>query len=264
MLARMRKSQREISRATGAAKAALASARRKEKESRRQLRDVKKQRLELLAEARRHVEAAREERRRMHSAVERQEMTREWLEEAADRLRKQTQELRSAASVLQPFSVETELPPEGLETGDTVWVSSLNQIGQVLGLAGAEAEVQIGTFRAKVPTSDLEKRPSATGDVEGGGVHVGPSSRPMPGVELLLLGWRVEDALPHLDKYLDDAYLAALPYVRIVHGKGTGALRHSVRDALADHPLVASFRAGKMGEGGDGVTVVKFVPKAPG
>jgi len=66
-----------------------------------------------------------------------------------------------------------------------------------------------------------------------------------------------------LDKYLDDAYLASLPYARIIHGKGTGTLRKVVREALAEHPLVASFRPGELNEGGEGVTVVKLVPRSP-
>jgi DNA mismatch repair protein MutS2 len=78
-------------------------------------------------------------------------------------------------------------------------------------------------------------------------------------MELDLRGMRVEEALPDLTKYLDDAYLAALPYARIIHGKGTGALREAVRQALSEHPLVASFRPGELNEGGDGVTIVKTV-----
>jgi len=67
--------------------------------------------------------------------------------------------------------------------------------------------------------------------------------------------------IPRLEKYLDDAYLAGLPWVRIIHGKGTGALRRAVREALAHHPLVAEMRPGEQGEGGDGVTVVRLVSR---
>jgi DNA mismatch repair protein MutS2 len=77
-----------------------------------------------------------------------------------------------------------------------------------------------------------------------------------PEVELDLRGQRVEEILPRLDKYLDDAFLAGMPFVRIVHGKGTGALRQAVRDQLRDHALVKSYRPGAQGEGGSGVTVV--------
>jgi DNA mismatch repair protein MutS2 len=74
-------------------------------------------------------------------------------------------------------------------------------------------------------------------------------------MELDLRGRRVEEIHPELDKYLDDAFLAGLPYVRIVHGKGTGVLRIAVRQQLKEHPLVKSYRQGEQGEGGSGVTV---------
>jgi DNA mismatch repair protein MutS2 len=78
-------------------------------------------------------------------------------------------------------------------------------------------------------------------------------------VELDLRGRRVEDGLTYVDKYLDDAFLAGMPLVRIVHGKGTGALRQAVQQQLRDHPLVKSFRSGERGEGGSGVTVAYLV-----
>jgi DNA mismatch repair protein MutS2 len=70
----------------------------------------------------------------------------------------------------------------------------------------------------------------------------------------------VEEALPRLEKYLDDAVRAQAPFVRIVHGKGTGALRKMVRQFLQSYPPAASFRSGVEGEGDTGVTVVKFTP----
>jgi DNA mismatch repair protein MutS2 len=83
--------------------------------------------------------------------------------------------------------------------------------------------------------------------------------RPAPDIELDLRGQRVEEILPRLDKYLDDAFLGKMPFVRIVHGKGTGALRQAVRQQLRDHPLVKSHRSGESGEGGTGVTVAYLV-----
>jgi DNA mismatch repair protein MutS2 len=74
-------------------------------------------------------------------------------------------------------------------------------------------------------------------------------------MELDLRGLTVEEVLPRLDKYLDEAFLAGLPFVRIIHGKGTGTLRQAVRNELQGHPLVKSHRLGEKGEGGSGVTV---------
>jgi DNA mismatch repair protein MutS2 len=76
--------------------------------------------------------------------------------------------------------------------------------------------------------------------------------------ELLLRRLTVEEALYRLDQYLYDAFMAGLPSVRIVHGKGTGKLRHAVHESLAKHPLVESYRLGNYGEGDYGVTVVEL------
>ncbi len=80
--------------------------------------------------------------------------------------------------------------------------------------------------------------------------------------ELHLRRLTVYDALVKLDKYLDDAFLGGRNQVRIVHGKGTGTLRRAVTEHLSKHSLVASYRGGKYGEGGIGVTIVELVPKA--
>jgi DNA mismatch repair protein MutS2 len=74
-------------------------------------------------------------------------------------------------------------------------------------------------------------------------------------MELHLRGHRIEDGMQNLERYLDAAMLAELPWVRIVHGKGTGHMRRAVRDALRSHPEVKSFHPGEHGEGGEGVTV---------
>jgi DNA mismatch repair protein MutS2 len=68
----------------------------------------------------------------------------------------------------------------------------------------------------------------------------------------------VDEAIPKLDRYLNDAFLAGLHKVRVVHGKGTGTLRQVVRQVLVGHPLVKSYRLGRMGEGGSGVTIVEL------
>ena len=71
----------------------------------------------------------------------------------------------------------------------------------------------------------------------------------------------VDEALLKLDQYLNDAFMAGLYQVRVIHGKGTGILRQIVQEQLARHPLVKSYRPGDYGEGGDGVTIVELAPK---
>src|SRR5204863_8870051 len=79
--------------------------------------------------------------------------------------------------------------------------------------------------------------------------------------EIHLRGMTADEALSTLEKYLDDAYLAGLARVRVVHGKGTGTLRRAVREFLEQHPLVTNFRAGDRYEGEEGVTIVELVSR---
>jgi len=79
--------------------------------------------------------------------------------------------------------------------------------------------------------------------------------------EVRLRHLTVDEALPKLDQYLHDAFMAGLYQVRVIHGKGTGTLRRVVQERLAKHPLVKSYRPGEYGEGGDGVTIVQLAEK---
>jgi DNA mismatch repair protein MutS2 len=149
-----------------------------------------------------------------------------------------------------------------IEVGDRVWVPTLQASGEVLTLndRAGEAEVQIGNFRLKLPIKRLELRQKAVRDEPPPRVNVQASGMvESPGLEFDMRGERVEEGLPKLERYLDNAYMARLPWVRIIHGKGTGALRDAVRNLLRQHPVVAEFRNGESGEGGDGVTVAKLV-----
>ncbi|MFN2225861.1 MAG: Smr/MutS family protein, partial [Anaerolineae bacterium] len=144
--------------------------------------------------------------------------------------------------------------PGEIQVGDTVFIRGLSTTGEVTALDQETAEVQVGNFGVRVQRDDLERR-SRRQATEAPIPAVQAGVPFAPPVELDLRGQRVEEALPGLEKYLDDAYLAAMPFVRIVHGKGTGALRQAVRQMLRSHPLIRSYRAGADGEGGSGVTV---------
>jgi DNA mismatch repair protein MutS2 len=85
--------------------------------------------------------------------------------------------------------------------------------------------------------------------------------RAAPATELYLRRLTIDEALLKLDQYLHDAFMSGLFQVRIVHGKGTGMLRQAVREAIAKHPLVNSYRPGVYGEGGEGVTIVELAPR---
>lgn len=162
------------------------------------------------------------------------------------------------------------LTPSGkriIHLGDKVLLRSLNTKGVVTSLSEDEAEVQVGVLRVRARLADLQ---SVSAQEEGSPsesieqAHI-PRDRATsfdlpvsPGIELDLRGQHADEALDALDRYLDSAYLAGLPWVRIIHGKGTGKLRQAVRLALNQHPHVSSVSAGDEKEGGDGVTVAKL------
>jgi DNA mismatch repair protein MutS2 len=151
--------------------------------------------------------------------------------------------------------------------GERVTVSTLNAEGVVTAIGESDAEVQIGTIRVRARYSDLI-RPQTVDDRSQKEKNRQPSStvnRPSstvgtksPGMEVDLRGLMSEDALDKMEKYLEQAYLSGLPFVRIIHGKGTGKLRQAVRDALRGHSYVKSFEEGGHTEGGEGVTVAKL------
>ena len=149
-----------------------------------------------------------------------------------------------------------------IEVGDRVWVANLQASGEVLAIhrRTAEADVQLGNFRSSCRSSgwNCARRPSANSSPIVSYANRGANVE-SPGIELDLRGARVEEGLEQVEKYLDNAYMARLPWVRIIHGKGTGALRDAIRESLKSHPFVGEFRAGGPGEGGDGVTVAKLM-----
>jgi DNA mismatch repair protein MutS2 len=151
-----------------------------------------------------------------------------------------------------------------LSLGERVTVSTLNAEGVVTALGESDAEVQIGTIRVRARLSDLSRRQTAdSGPSKKQVVERQVSStvnRPSssPGMEVDLRGLMSEDALDKMERYLEQAYLSGLPFVRIIHGKGTGKLRQAVRTALRTHEYVKTFEEGGDKEGGEGVTVAKL------
>ncbi|MFN0148870.1 MAG: endonuclease MutS2 [Dehalococcoidia bacterium] len=141
-----------------------------------------------------------------------------------------------------------------LQPGDRVHVRDIPQMGEALSDIGEDGrvEVQFGSIRMKV-TVDRIDRVEATHPAER--VVLPVQSGPSVPIELDLRGQRAEEALMKFETYVDDAFRAGLPFVRIIHGKGTGALRAAVREALTGHPLVRKFETAPANEGGEGVTV---------
>jgi len=173
----------------------------------------------------------------------------------------QAETAHAAAVPAQPAAPARAAPRRPLRLGDTVKLKTLNSIGIVTALTAAEAEVQVGRMRIRAKLDEVELRgsPEAMAPSFDPSAPAHPKPLPAsPGLELDIRGQTVEDALPELERYLDAAYLSGLPWVRIIHGKGTGKLRQGVREFLRASPVVKSHEAGQETEGGDGVTIVKL------
>ncbi|MCK4450629.1 MAG: Smr/MutS family protein, partial [Anaerolineae bacterium] len=264
MLADIHRLRIQTAQARDEASAARAEAEKLARDLRERLSTIEQERQEILEQAREETTAelktlrteVRNLRRRLQTAAAPLE-TVAAVEGAIETLE---------AQVAEPEPLEPPTLPEvaqrTIRPGDTVWVHPLSAEGQVLEVDRGEAEVQVGLGRTRVSLAALELRatipPPPAG--EGSGEEfIHASAVSSPGVRLDLRGCTVEEALQRLDRYLDTASRAGLPWGRIIHGKGTGALRRAVRGFLADHPLVSSYEAGGDREGGEGVTVAKLV-----
>ena len=163
-----------------------------------------------------------------------------------------------------PKKSHKQLTAKDLHIGDSIKVLSLNLKGTVSTLPDAKGNlfVQMGILRSQVNIRDLEKLDDTV--ITGGNFSktgsgkIKMSKSASVSTEINLLGKTVDEAIMELDKYLDDAYIAHLPSVRIVHGKGTGALRKGVHNYLRRQKHVKSYRLGEFGEGDAGVTIVEF------
>ncbi len=213
------------------------------------------------------------------------------LEAERTKLREQMDKVDGKLAVKAKGPKQT-ISPKALHIGDAVRVLPLNLNGTVSTLPNAKGDlfVQMGILRSQVNIKDLERieeatitgpdgaggtadirggtsRPSGSGQggfsQSGGSRGTGAGSIGMAksltvSPEINLIGKTTDEAIPLLDKYLDDAYLAHLPQVRIVHGRGTGALRNAVHKRLKRLNYVREFRLGEYGEGDTGVTIVMF------
>ena len=178
------------------------------------------------------------------------------------RLREKIKENDSRTAKAAP-KPKKKLKAAALHIGDRVRVLSLNLEGTVSTLPNPKGDlfVQMGILRSQVNINDLEYIGEAENLQKGmttGGGKLRMSKSAAVSTEINLIGMTVDEAIAHLDKYLDDAYLAHVPSVRIVHGKGTGALRTAVHQYLKRCKHVKSFRLGTFGEGDAGVTIAEF------
>ena len=273
LLDEIHKTREETRRALAQAAQAQAQAEELRNTLRERLEAIEDERRELLAQARQEaaaeLDALRAEIRRVRKQLAA-------AGQPLDAIRRVADEVKSIEGDLDELPVPAvEMPDDvdderALRLGDLVWVQSLGVEGQIMELGEDEAEVQVGRLRLRAKLDDLAYRSKSeskrdkkrTARSTASEAVSAPPRTASPGLELDLRGQTVEDSLPTLEDYLDAAYMAGLPFVRIIHGKGTGALRQAIRERLNGHPLVKAYARGDEKEGGDGVTVVSLVPSS--
>lgn len=197
------------------------------------------------------------------------------MEKARTKVRDKISEKNAKLSAQAPKPTHKILKPNQIKPGDMVKVVSMGLKGTVSSKPDAKGDlfVQCGIIRSKVNIKDLvlinedampgvanyKKSFGGAGSAKSSGSgRIGMSKTATISTEINLLGKTVDEAIAELDKYLDDAYLSHAPSVRIVHGKGTGALRQAVQQHLKRISYVKSFHLGEYGEGDAGVTIAEF------
>ena len=186
------------------------------------------------------------------------------LEKSRQKVRDKISEKNDKLALGNDKPTHKVLKPNQIKLGDSVKIISMGLKGTVSSLPDKNGKlfVQCGIIRSQVSLDDLVLTEEET-------INTGKMQRTSSGklkmsksysvsTEINLIGRTVDEALSELDKYLDDAYLAHLPSVRIVHGKGTGALRNAVHNYLRRNKIVKSYRLGEFGEGDAGVTIAEF------
>jgi len=270
LLARLTSSLRKAETDAADARREREQAEQQRGELEQRLEEVKRERKEALRRAaeeaqglventRREMEQALQEARRAGADAESTRHLRRQVEEKRAQVKQQRREL---APDRRPA-----LPLESLQPGHTVWIETMNRHATVTRVDARRGKVTVdaGGLTIEADASAV-RQPDPGAEAQAARAPAAPSDEEaerktiVQGVgrvdpELDLRGLRVDEGLRRLDTHLNEACVADLATIRIIHGHGTGAMRDAVRKTLADHPLIESFRFGERGEGGRGVTV---------
>ncbi len=265
----------EIRRQYDAARKARSHADRMRSLAENNQRELQK-RLDLIEDEREKIlresqEALEDEVRELREELTRIRRTMNKAKAPAEEVKQLSRDLKAAEKTVRKsgdkaLKKAANLPEDRpLKAGDKVRVRSLGteSLAVISAVDGDEAEIRLGALRMRVPLRELSRKneeespeESAATAVETKAARVsGEIFHASPGVEIDLRGLDSQDMSDRLEKYLDDAALAGLPYVRIIHGKGTGVLRRTARKMLLNHPHVKYIESGQDNEGGDGVTI---------
>jgi DNA mismatch repair protein MutS2 len=260
MLERLEQAQRQARIAQSEADRRTAELKRLEAQAERSLRDADETRRSAGSRASDAMEAALREIRleasRIFDELKKAPADPRALEKARRELRELQEVGGEFAGDLRPKERRSTAPPPTLKKGDTVRIAGYTQVGTLVDdpRAGSVA-VQMGPLRMTVPVSSLETAQAPRPAPVKARPNVRLQKAMTASTETDLRHLRAEDAVRDLEKFVDDAVLAGLDSVRIVHGKGEGVLRRVTREVLSRHPHIVSYRDGEPGEGGQGVTV---------
>ena len=255
LLAGIHKARQEAEVARAAAGRARVESEKMERELRARLKGIEDERKQILESARDEMHAKLEALEEEIASL-RGKLTQVRAQELGEVEARRRGMLKETQAMMPPPPAQP--PKHPIHVGDIVWVERLKSEGSVTDMDSDEAQVQSGRLRLRLRLDELEWRSTPQPEAAAPAQGIARAAVASPGLELDLRGERADDALARLDRHLDAAYLAGLPWVRVIHGHGTGALKKAVRAALRGHPLVIDFESGKDGEGGDGVTVVKL------
>ena len=224
------------------------------------LRDANEKAREILSDAKTYADQTMKDFRRFYE----ESGTSKEMEKRRQDAKKKLDSVNNKLAVKNTAKPKKLHKPADFKVGTSVRVLSMGLDGTVSTLPNAKGDlyVQMGILRSQVNIKDLEiiaqPKPSNDNFSRTGTGKMKMSKSASVSTEINLIGRTTDEAISLLDKYLDDAYLAHLPNVRVVHGKGTGALRAAVHKHLRRLKYVSSFRLGEFGEGDAGVTIVEF------
>ena len=271
MLSNLEDMRRELAKEKEKAAAYASSSAGREKRLREKEQQLAAREAEVLRQANAKAQQIVDDTLAQSKALFQQEQERIANQESAQKAWQESQ--RKLKSLRQQLEEETPEPvfageaPKEVRLGEAVFLPRLNQHGSVVGLPDKDGQVtvQLGVVKMKTPLTDLrlssEEATVKKGRRRGSGNTTADMTfRKSISVEatLDLHGMDTMEALPVLDKYIDDAFIAGLKNVEINHGRGTGALRNFVHDYLRGHRLVKDYRDGSFHEGGIGVTIVEL------
>jgi DNA mismatch repair protein MutS2 len=257
--------QRDLARkAREAAEAAKQEAEALRDELAQRLDQIEDERYALLEESRqeaeKELETLREELEKFRYQMTKAHQPLEVVEAVEERIEVIEEEI--AEPIVRKKPKKPVRKPTGpLRLGEKVHLRSIDQDGVVSAISEEDIEVQIGMLRVRARLSDVirkgerEEEEPEQRKIEKKGKIILPDIQQSPGMEFDMRGMRVDEGLDALELYLERAYLVRLPFVRIIHGKGTGRLRESIRQALGMNPHIDRYESGGRTEGGDGVTV---------